>query len=145
MRLYPKKLRNIQDLEREQKLLRKQSKKLEKEEFLSLDGLLNSKKEKSKGQDVIGSVIDMLPISNPLIKLGLKILQGRLSENGNSEAKKKAKAAPPITTALHKSKLRAIAFEFIGGYLKWKAIELSYKGIRYYLKKRKEKKADGAE
>jgi len=139
MRLYPKKLRNIQDLEREQKLLRKQSKKLEKEEFLSMESLLNTKKEKRKGQDVAGSVIDMLPISNPLIKLGLKILQGRLS--GNSETKKKEKTTTS-NTAPHKSKLRAIAFEFIGGYLKWKAIELSYKGIRSYLKKRKEKKTN---
>ena len=37
--------------------------------------------------------------------------------------------------------LKVVAVEFIGGYLKWKAIELSYKGIRYLIKKRREKKA----
>ena len=41
-----------------------------------------------------------------------------------------------------KSPLGIIAKEFIGGYLKWKAVELSYKGIRLIIKARRNKEDD---
>ena len=128
MRLYPKKLRSVADLEREKQLLRKESKQLDNEEFLSVDGLMG----KSGGG---GSLIDMLPISNPIVSQVVKIVAGRLTRKA-----KAPKAAPRAEYGEEKkdSLLKRGAVEFIGGYLKWKAIELSYKGIRYLIKKRKE-------
>ena len=137
MKLYPKKLRGIEDLEKEKKLLVRQSRQLEKEDFLSLENLTTGKKKgKEKDESSAASLIDLLPISNPYVKMGLDFLVKRFTA-----ARKEKKEAPAQNTAPHKSKLRAIAIEFIGGYLKWKAIELSYKGIKLIIKRSKERKA----
>ena len=136
MRLYPKKLRSVEDLEREKKLLLKESKRMEEEGFLSIEGILGNKGDKEEGG--IASMLDFIPVSNPLVGMLIKLVKQRLSNKNNSKAdntednSKKKKGKHP---------LKAVAFEVIGGYLKWKAIELSYKGIRHLLKKRKEKRA----
>ncbi len=136
MRIYPKKLRNIEDLEREKKLLRKESRNMDIEDLLSFEGVLGTKKG-SKGEDE-GSALDFLPISNPLVKVLVNFVQQKLAKKYN---KSKPEHAPqPEEKKKRKHPLKAAAFEFIGGYLKWKAIELSYKGIRHLIKKREEKK-----
>jgi hypothetical protein len=137
MRLYPKKLRNLNDLEREKKLLRKQSRQLASEEFLTVESLVGKSKDKKKKKEeneTPASFVDMLPISNPMIKMGLKIVEGRLLNRVKNTSPGTASSGPRTHP------VRKLAFEFIGGYLKWKAIELSFKGIKYLIKKRKEKK-----
>jgi hypothetical protein len=132
MRLYPKKLRSIADLEREKKLLMKESKRLDKDEFLSVGGLLG------KGGNN-ASLVDMLPISNPLVAKVAKIALNRLMK------KDKAPKATPVAEdrgERQNSLLKKAAIEFIGGYLKWKAVELSYKGIKHLVKKRSEAKKE---
>ena len=42
----------------------------------------------------------------------------------------------------HPNVLKSVAKEVVGNYLKWKALELSYKGISLVVKKRKKKKAE---
>jgi len=141
MRLYPKKLRNIEDLEREKKILLRKSKQLDKEDLLSLEGLLGKGKKKGKDkeeEDSAGSIVDLLPISNPMLKMGLKILETRILSPRKNKTKENGE--PPATK---NHPIRKVAIEIIGGYLKWKAIELSYKGIKYLIKKRKEKKEAG--
>jgi hypothetical protein len=135
MRLYPKKLRNIDDLEKEKALLMRKSRELEKEDILSIEGLIG-KKGKEKGQ---GSILDLLPVSNPVVSALVKIIQRRLSQK---DKQPKAVNAPPPSSEVkpRSSKLKAIAIEFIGGYLKWKAIELSFKGIRHLIRSRRERK-----
>ena len=142
MRLYPKRLRNIEDLEKEKQFLIKKSKQLDKEDFLSIGGLtggLTGKKTPGDKANGDGSLLDFLPGSNPVISLVVKMLQRILSKK---EKKPKIAYAPPPagTKKAGKNKLKAIAKEFIGGYLKWKAIELSYRGIRYLIKSRMEEK-----
>jgi hypothetical protein len=136
MRLYPKKLRNIEDLEREKKLLRKESRDLDIDSLFSVDGILG---KKNKDKDDGGSLFDFLPVSNPVVDLLVKFVQKKLAKkNGDSGA---SYAPPPEKKKKGKNLLKTVAVEFIGGYLKWKAIELSYKGIRHLIKKRKEKNA----
>ena len=137
MRLDPKRLRSIEDLEREKKLLLRQSRKLEEEDFLSIEGLLG--KKKSDGEDKEeGSLLDFLPISNPLVDIIVKMIKSRLSKKSSDT--KQEDTNNHNTKKKGSSPLRALAFEFIGGYLKWKAIELSFRGIRHMLKTRKEKR-----
>ena len=140
MRLYPKKLRNVEDLEREKKLLRKETRRLEEEEFLSLDSIF-SKKSSEGEQAGFGSLLDFLPVSNPLVGTVINLIKQRLSrkadkpkQDNDNNANKKKKGKSPV---------KKIAVEVIGGYLKWKAIELSFKGIKHLVKKRKEKRAAG--
>ena len=138
MRLYPKKLRSVEDLEREKKLLRKESKAMDVDSLLSLEGILGKKKKGSEKEEG-SSLLDFLPVSNPLVDLLVKFVQQKLAKrvrnstaNYAPQAESKKKSRNPLKSA---------AIEFIGGYLKWKAIELSYKGIRHLIKKRKEKSA----
>ncbi len=136
MRLYPKKLRNIEDLEQEKKLLRKESSNLDIDTVLSFDGILGKKK---KGKETNGdsSLLDFLPVSNPLVSLLVKFVQQKLAKGGNNP---KATYTPQAEQKKQgKNPIKSIAIEFIGGYLKWKAIELSYKGLRHLIKKRKKK------
>jgi len=137
MRLYPKKLRNIEDLERERKLLLKESRRLEKEDFLSLESILGKNKAQGKGAaDNEGSLLDFLPVSNPLVSQVIKWILRRISAKNDKpkEEKKDSKEKKQ-----EKNILASIAKEFVGGYLKWKAIELACKGIKRFIKSRREK------
>jgi len=133
MRLYPKKLRNIEDLEREKSRLLKAKRSLDKDEFLS-GSLFGNKKggEGKKGKEGQGSLLDFLPISNPAVAQLIKIAQrlifkksGKPGSGDNAGAQLKKRG---------KSLLKSFAKEFIGGYLKWKAIELTFKGIRHIIR-----------
>ncbi len=141
MRLYPKKLRNVEDLKREKQKLLKESRQLDKEDFLSLDGILGKGKTDKDGNDAagIGSLLDLLPVSNPLVSLGVKMAGKLLSGKGKSKEKDRDRAEPVRGDKEDKSWIKSIAVEFIGGYLKWKAIELSFNGIKHLIKKRKDK------
>ena len=139
MRLYPKKLRSIEDLEREKKLLLKESKRMDEEDFLSLEGILGSKKKGSDSNDGIGSLLDYLPVSNPMVSMLIKLVQKRLSKK--DEPPSKTYTAKDEGAKKGKNLVMRVAIEVIGGYLKWKAIELSYKGISQLIKKRKEKRS----
>jgi hypothetical protein len=141
MRLYPKKLHSIDDLERERKLVLKQREQLEQGEFLSVEGLLgNIGKGAKDARGAGGSVFDMLsflPISNPLFDTAIKLAQGWFANRSDRKApvtkenKKKKKGKNPIAS---------IAMEVIGGYLKWKAVELSIKGVKHIINTRREHK-----
>ena len=132
MALYPKKLKNREDLEREKRALLREKEELEKSDPFSIEGLLgNSKKE--GGEEGPGGLFDLLQGSGPLAG----IISG-LVKKGFEKMDKKSGAAKPEEKK-ENSLLKSLAKEFIGGYLKWKAIELSYKGIRYLIRSRKEK------
>jgi len=155
MRLYPKKLRNIEDLEREKLVLAKEVVKLDTEELFSFDGLMDglksSGKKKSKknrdsdddedGNGGLASLLSLIPISNPLLSLGMKILQARLSRPSAPKRAKKKMQEMYEEEKPHTNIIKKVAFEVLVGYLKWKAIELSYKGVKHLMDKRKARKA----
>ena len=136
MRLYPKKIRSIEDLEQEKKRLLKQARQLHKEDILSF----KKQEEKPGKSEKSGSLLDLIQggDGNPIVSLLLGLIRKKLLSNdsGKKAAKKNIEAAE----AEKKSILLPIAKEFIGGYLKWKAIELSYKGIKKLVNKRKLRK-----
>jgi hypothetical protein len=146
MQLYPKRLRNIDDLERERKLVLKQKQRLEKEDLFSSGESSGKKGSKTRDKEEVGggalsSLIGLLPIgNNPLVGIVVGFAEQYFA--GRSERRsKKAFSQPNDEGKKHKNVLGSLAVEFIGGYLKWKAIELSYKGIKLIIKKNKEKKA----
>jgi hypothetical protein len=136
MKLYPKKLRNIDDLRKERKRLMKETAQLETE-GISLAGLAAAG---ASGNDDKASFLDYLPISNPLVRQLLDFAISRLTKKKTKSPKECEDDEAPRKSG--KSLLKRAAVEFIGGYLKWKAIELSFKGARYIIKKRKEKKEE---
>jgi hypothetical protein len=145
MRLYPKRLRGIEDLEREKRLLRKETRALDADDTFSLEGVMKGgdsktrKKKKNKErkeapQEEKGKhpLLGLLGIDNPLAEMAMGFIQSKLAGAGEDVMAKVAKKGKNI--------LISAAKEFIGGYLKWKTIELSYKGIKYLVNKRKENK-----
>ena len=142
MGFYRKRLNGIDDLERERKALRKEREELEQEEFFSLKDLFGAgksrvqgkshsedntdDKEKDAGIAGLESLLGLLPTAaTPL----LSILTGMLENTVGIAVGKKGKHI-----ALK------LAREVIVGYLKWKAVELGYKGAKHLIKKKKEKR-----
>lgn len=136
MRIYPKKLHNLADLEREKEVLKYAEKQTSLDELFSLDGLLGNKKASSKKDKRssdgpgLGSKLDIARmVLDAALALGLP--------RGLRRAEKqKAAAENP-----KKSMLATAAKEFAGGYLKWKAISLGLKGVSHLLKKSTTKKS----
>src|ERR1017187_10322270 len=79
MKLYPKKLRSIDDLQKERKILLKRQQQLDEENVFSLNGLLGKSKEGEKNEDSgsSNSIFDFLSVSNPLVDTVLKIVKQR--------------------------------------------------------------------
>ena len=134
MGFYPKRLRSVKDLEREKELLLKEKLELEQEHFFSIDAITGSKKsgDNASESEGLGALLEFLPVSNPLVSLLTKMVQGWFSKKENKAPDDKKRTGKKQ----EKSLLKSIAAEFIGGYLKWKAIELAYKGIKYIIKRK---------
>lgn len=142
MKLYPKKLKSIEDLKRERKLLLKETQRLDKEEFLSIKGVLAATKgntDKDNGEPA--SIVDLLPVSNPMVSMLLKLVMKRFTAGKKQPAAASYSAVVADEPSRVKTVAKKAAVELIGGYLKWKAIELSYKGAKFLVKKYKVKKA----
>lgn len=139
MALYAKNIKTIDDLKQEKKRLLRERKQLEKEDLFSIDSILGGaiketkgKKESSSEQDnLLNSII---PLVTPLAGTVFEILQHRFT------GKKKTKSKNDEQASADPNLLISAAKELIGGYLKWKAIEFSYKGITMIIRKKKNKK-----
>ena len=137
MRLYPRKLNSVAELKKEKQRLLKRRRLQDKEDLLSFDDVLDSvgsignifrtkKKKKKNEQDENGASIDYARLImdlatsgfgvDTLIDLGLPLLN---------------KFSPQIRRSVFKA-----SKEVLGGYAKWKAIELSYRFIRRMLSKK---------
>lgn len=136
MALYHKKLHSLQELKKERKLLLKKRRKLDKEPLLSLDGIAGAV---SGGGGVLGTVLDLLPISNPLVKMGMK-MAGKLFTKKDADKKKDEPYDGNKKTI--KGRIGSALLDVGLGYLKWKAVSLSYKAAKSVVKSRKEKQAD---
>ncbi len=137
MKFYPKKLRNIEKLKKERKRLLMERKALEEDGFFSMAALTGKDDHEGKVKGG-GGLLDMIQPENPLVQGIMELLKAKLlqrfnnSNNGNEGSPLKAKVV---------SAAKDVAF----GYIKWKAIELSYKGLKYLINKRKSKNQEETE
>jgi hypothetical protein len=145
MKLYSKKLRNIEDVERERRLLLKERKRLKKEDIFTLESILG-KGEKDKGTDSANGIMESLApalseMSGPLLGLVTDFFQQKFS-GGNTEKGEPSFIKSILNKSLKKggNALGSAAKELIFGYLKWKAVELSYKGVKLIISNKKKKK-----
>ncbi len=150
MKLYPKELNSLKALEQEKRKLHKQLKELDEQEILSMEGIMG-KGSKSSGEtpanfDLMSTVLSFLPISNPLVGPAIQMAQKFIFRKKEAKEKKVIQnyvSAEPYHEPVGKKVkkvAKSVAFELITGYLKWKAIELTYKGVKHVIKARKEKK-----
>lgn len=156
MKIYPRELHSLKALEQEKRRLQKQLKELDEEEIFSLKSITGKKDDNSKGGGGfdISSLLGMLPISNPFVTTLLPIIQRRLFKTVEDKLTFKKTKIDKVRTAtavdeqaLHhtvmykvKKAAGSAAKEVILGYLKWKAIELAYKGTRHLIRQQQAKK-----
>lgn len=123
MKLYPRKINSVTDLKHERRSLKSKIREHEADGWLSF-GEKNTKAEaehKQGNKDIL-SIIGNLFFNNPFADIALSLGAPLLKKTGKSAGK----------TAF------TVAKELIGGYAKWKAIELGYRWVRRMVKKRKE-------
>ncbi len=123
MRLYPKKLNSTEELMAEKQALQAQISLIDPDGIFSLkvDEKVKARAtEKKSTANILGSLLGLDTID--IVLKMLPLITGS----------KKNKTSPKGPNILVKA-----GFEFIGGYLKWKAIELSYKGIKKLIGVRK--------
>ncbi len=146
MKMYSKNIRNLEELEREKRRLIKERKQLEQEDIFSVEGIMNNitnpKSTTSVNNDIAGvsGMGSLFSMSGPIVGMVVDLVKDKIlskSDGGNNSSL----ASNPI---LQKggTVLKGAAKEVIGGYLKWKALELTYKGITLIVKRQKRKKAE---
>lgn len=139
MKFYKKRLNSLEELRREKRVLNKAVKKSRNEILHPLSGGKDDAERKEKNAeesgdltsklgDIIGTATDFVS-SNPLISA---FLLPAVKKYGFKAGKTVGKAGAGIGFKLAK--------ELLGGYLKWKAIELGIKGASKLVKAQKEKK-----
>ncbi|MCW3121167.1 MAG: hypothetical protein JWQ38_659 [Flavipsychrobacter sp.] len=141
----------MEDLEREQKLLKREIARLDEDDSLSLGGIgglisgKSGKGKKDKDRDDEGggfsikSIVNMLPIASPITRGLMNLVIDRVIKRKDSRKEERGDVYSEDKPKKHP--IRNAAVEVLGGYLKWKAVELSYKGLRHLVKKRQAKKA----
>lgn len=137
MTLYPKQLHSVAELEKEKARLTLQCGQMEQDtlkdvENFKIPSLIFKREAKSKeASNRLSSLLgDFIPGAAPVLKLIEEFLPGSGSIISDHI---KARATKLVTGATK---------EIMGGYLKWKAIELSFNGVSYLLRNRKKKKTD---
>ncbi len=146
MKMYSKNIRNLDELDREKRRLIKERKQLEQEDIFSIDGIVNSitssKPTSTPNTDFASSpgVGSMFSLSGPLVGMVLEIVKDRIT--GKLEGKGNSALSDNPILQKGGTILKGAAREVIGGYLKWKAIELTYKGITLVVKRQKRKKVE---
>ena len=127
MRLYPKKLNSVEELKRERHKLRQKLKVYKEEGVFPGTGKKTSSRSGEHKKDVISSIADFFfnsPFANIALSLGAPLIAKAGKKTGKS--------------VFH------IGKELIGGYAKWKAMEIGYRWARRMIQSRKERRDEKA-
>lgn len=138
MALYHKALNNLEELERERKALKQQLKDIEVEGTSSFS-FLNSKNEDDthdgyssagvhteEGKNIMDNIMSVAgPLLSSVVELAFPVLG--------------TKVGKAVKKTVFKS-VRNVAGNVVGGYLKWKAVELSAKALWKLANRHKKKK-----
>ncbi len=129
MKLYSKQLKSLEDLKREKHVMRYAAK--HSNEMISFKelGLENDSTTDAAGAGLAGTLISALG-SKSLFNSLLAIAPPLLTMMGKSSKKKKS------------NPLASLAKEVILGYIKWKAIEMAYRGVKKMAGKNKSDKSE---
>jgi hypothetical protein len=128
MKLYDKHLTSLADLKRERYLMQYAKKVHHADDLLSFDQSKGKKKKKKAAVDMDGSN----PLGMVASLLGGGSLAGGLLTNRHLRKF--------LINRIPRKSISNLAWEVFGGYLKWKAIELTYGIIAGTVKKQREKK-----
>jgi len=138
MRLYPKQINSIEELRLEKQKLLDVSKKTDIRHILSLDDIFSKKKRSEKevtddegnSSSMAEGLLKEDSIAATVISLAMPFLQKTGTKIGS------------VGKDIGKKVVVSVAKEVLGGYLKWKAVEWSLKGLLHFIKSRKKNKDD---
>ena len=142
MRLYPKKLHSIEELKREKAALLLRRDATDVEDIFSINDIIpvfgkkdkpvkDNGADKTEKENVVDTGDGIFSILSDLLEtVDISDIFTIVSRPLEAFAGKK----------IRNSILMPVAKELVGGYLKWKAAELSFKTAKHFMKKKKEKK-----
>ena len=134
MKLYRKKLNSVEELKREYIRLKYQKKQMNAKDLMPklnfLGGDKNERSSKNSGLLELG--LSLINAKGPL-QIALAVAGPLIGMIG--KGKKKAAASTP------KNLLGTLVKDLVIGYVSGKGIQLAMRGAKWYLKKRREKKA----
>lgn len=134
MKLYRKKLNSVEELRRECLRLNYQKQQLKTEDLVPKLGFGGGREErKSRNAGILEMGLSLINAKGPL-QIALAVAGPIMGMIG----KRKKKA---VTNSGPGKLLGNLARELVIGYLSGKGIQLAMRGIKWYLKKRREKKA----
>ena len=121
MALYPKKLNSLEELRREKYALKFAQKQANDKDFFSVEskdagGVANA--------SIVGTALSLLT-SPSLLNTVITVAPSLINLTGSKKAKN--------------TFIQRLAKEIIGGYLKWKVVQMGLRGINIFLKSRKRK------
>lgn len=144
MRLYPKRLNNLAELKQEKMLLKEQREQMDLEHLFT-NGGMNAEAGKDEGMGagsgLLGMALSLLG-SESLFGAAIKHLPSIFSLFSKKKTKQQAyKNSKTVAeeNEKHPSLIMKVVKEVGLGYLKWKAIELGFKGIKKIINSRKQK------
>ncbi len=145
MGIYLKKLNSVKALEKEKARLLKERAALFDFNISSVRAVASPKDGGGiNAENIVSEIVSMLPVSDSVAivassvaKMFFQAGSNEVSISGKEQKRRKKKEGQGGKKK--DSLLLDLAYEILGGYLKWKALELSYKGVKYMVKKRKEK------
>lgn len=122
MALYPKKLNSLEELRREKYALKYARHQVEDKDFFSVEskdagGVANA--------SIIGTAMSLLT-SPSLLHTIVTVAPSLINLSGSKKAKS--------------TFIQRVAKEIIGGYVKWKVIQMGLRGVNMFIKSRKSKK-----
>jgi hypothetical protein len=120
MKLYPRQLRSMEELKREKSVLKYVRRQTTKENLLPIDaGVPGSGTGPGGGlMAALGGLMGARTLFDGALAAGLPLLRYM-----------------PMRT--QKNVLRTVAREFIGGYLRWKMIQMGYRGLKMIIHARR--------
>ena len=148
MKLYYKKLEDKGALDREKKRLEKELAKMEEDDLFSIKSLIPTNKKMPGKEDsgLFSQLLDYIPAisGNPLLATVVSTVQKRFLQPSEKKTEKPRKPQPAEKAPSEGKKegrniIKSVAIEIVTGYLKWKAIQLSFKGARYLINQRKKR------
>lgn len=142
MNLYPKKLNGLAELQREKAVVRKELQEVKIEELFTMEGVLGKKNAIGEVAGLGMSLLKILPLSNPIVGTVAGIVMDRLMTRKSRAAKQGNEAKEHMAEGHEGDEkkeggfLKRAIVELLGGYMKYKAAELSYKGVKKMIKKK---------
>ena len=128
MKLYPKPLHSLEELKREKHVLQYVAKHTD--QSLNFNNLGKTSKASGTGSALLLSGLASALGSKSLFSAAISAAPAAINYFS------KRKSAPPP----RKTVVESLAKEILFGYLKWKAIQLSFKGIKYLVKTLKDER-----